>query len=148
MEKKKTTISPQEILNARFHWIGNTYTKPAKSESDISINKVKWTGAKNDDGKQKAYSFIFRNKVWEKIGENVQIAIDEDKILFRSVDASVAGMRLNGKKDGKGNDCSVNKYGRLKETEDTIELSNFIGDYNLLFNDFFGIYYIQKTKGE
>lgn len=147
MEKKIET--PSDLLDARFHWIGNTYAKPLKSDADVTINKVKWTGAKNPDGKEKAYSFIFRNKVWEKMGNNLMIAIDKNRVMFREATNDIVGMRLNGKSVGdkshKNSDGS--RYGRLKATEETKELDNFIGDYDLKFNDFFGIYYIEK-RGE
>lgn len=125
----------EQMLDEKFKWIGaSCYTRSAE---DVSINKVFW------DSKQKikAYSFIFRNGVQNKLGEYIQIAVYKNRVMIRPV-AEREGMKLQLKANSKTPNC----YSKLRCDENTKELDNFIGDYELKYDPFYEIYYIEKEE--
>ena len=125
--------SKDSILNEQFHWISQT-TKQI-SKSDVSINLVFWD---KQNSKDKAFHIVFRNKA-TAIGDYVQIAVSKNRLLIRPV--STPGLKLWRRKE------NPNRYLKIKETEETEGLREFIGDYELMFDPFYEIYYIERKEG-
>lgn len=123
----------EKLLNEKFNWIGSS--KYTRSNLDVSINKVFW------DTKQKikAYSLIFRNTAPQQIGNNFQIAIYKNRVMIRPVEEG-QGVKLQMKSNSK----TPNGYAKLRCDEDTKELDKFIGDYELKYDTFYELYYIEK----
>lgn len=126
-------INRQEILDSQFHWIGQV-TRTA-SKADVSINRVFWDKQNSAD---MAYHFVLRNKA-ASIGDFVQIAIYKNRVLLRPGDQ---GLRLQSRKD------NPNRYIKVKETKETEALKAFIGNYDIQFDEFYGLYYIEKEVKE
>lgn len=126
----------ERVLDEQFMWIGSA-SKQSRSASDVTISKIFWDTAK----KTKAYSFVFRNNTAERIGEYIKIAIYKNRVLIRP--ASVGdSIHISI----KSNCNTKNSYGKIKCEPNTQELDYFIGDYELKYDPFYEIYYIEKEE--
>lgn len=124
------------IASPNFHWIGGC-TSRNTSDKDISIGYIHWDKKHSE---VMSFSFVFRGeKIKEAIGEWVQIAVYKNRIMFRKAKAGSGYHALV-----KANSPSQNAYFRIKETNETMALKRFIGDYDLKYDDFYELYYIEK----
>lgn len=107
------------------------YRKPAQG-TDVSITVVK--NPKVNYGKRT--TFAFRNNCHKKITKNgyVCIALIGSKMYFREADEK-EGYHIYKR-------CKNAKYEAAYRTAVTIDLSGFIGDYDLLFDKETGYWYI------
>lgn len=121
----------------RFLWIGNESVRRS-SVSDVSINRIKG-GKSKANGNEYRFSFTFRNDCSKKLGDKgdkIEIAIFKNRIMFRQ---SENGMTLSGKSNK-----TSNRYMHFPITSLTEELTSFIGDYELKYDDFYEVYYVEK----
>lgn len=125
----------EEFLVSKFNWIGRQDYSKRISSSDISISRVWWDKPK----KIKGYSFVFRNETSSKLGDHFEFAIDENVIIFRPAKDGIAMTQ-------RESSSASNRYAKVKETEDTVKLLEFIGDYDLKYNQLFGLFYIERSK--
>ena len=115
-----------DFLN--IQWIGKKhFGRPANQEKDVTITLRK-------DG----YAMTFRNGINELIGDYIVMAVRGDKVLFRGASES-EGLKFSG------NSSTKNKYLHMRGT-DFEELNDFLGDYDLQYNEDFNYYYIKKEK--
>lgn len=126
----------KQMQDEKFNWIGKSVTRN-NSRNDISINLIKVGTVKG-----KAYhgfSFVFRNKSWEKFGEFIEIAAYKNRVLFRT---SPNGLRLSNKAGCK----TENHYCKINSCDDKVmaTFKEFIGDYELKYDSFYELYYIEK----
>lgn len=117
----------------KFDWISKNGKNYHVAKSDISINSITYNHTPNA-----GLSFTFRNDVWQLFGESVEFAIYKNRIMFRTA------------KKGSGICFTVasskcpNKYFKLKVDETTkIIRDKFIGDYELKYDSFYELYYIE-----
>ena len=128
----------KQMQDEKFDWFGKQNLKKNFSKNDISLNLIKVGGGK--DGKSYyGFSITFRNKVWQNFGENIEIATYKNRILFRT---SETGLALT-KKIGSKTD---NHYCKINRCDDEMmaTLKGFIGDYELKYDPFYELYYIEK----
>lgn len=129
-------LRKQDIKKAqdeKFNWITKSGKNYHRAQSDISINCITYNG-KPFNG----ISFSFRNEVWQFFGERVEFAIYKNRILFRSA-SNGEGMSFT-----TGSQKCTNKYFKVKIDENTQILKDkFIGDYELKYDSFYELYYIE-----
>lgn len=125
----------RKAQNEKFNWISSCGKNYRKSKSDVSINCIK-----SGDSKYGAVSFTFRNDVWQFFGERVEFAIYKNRILFRNA-APGEGLAFSS-----GSIKCPNKYIKIRIT-DNIQIikDKFIGDYELKYDSFYELYYIEAN---
>ena len=115
-----------------FNWIGKSaHGRNPKGSKDVYISLCK-RGPQNGD--KRNISFTFRNNIDEIFEEHVMIAPHKNRIYFKN-DA-------NGYKISKATKSPTLKIGIHIDL-----LKDFIGEYDLLFDEYWELYYIEK-KGE
>lgn len=124
----------EKMLNEKFNWFGGNMNKKKNSNCDVSISRVIWDSAK----KRYAYGFTFRNNIHDKLGNQIQIAVYKNRVLFRPCGPDDMKISLNP------NNKTKHFYCKLKEDDMTKVLLDFIGDYDLKYDEFYEIYYIEK----
>lgn len=131
----------------KFLWLSKVSisNKPAKRsnfKSDISLNS--WRASKrheNPEDDKYRYGFTIRNEAIKALGTNVDIAIFRNRVLFRVCKES-EGYRLYRPKNAK---CP-NMYFTVSKNSVSAELEDFIGDYELKYDPFYELYYIEKEE--
>lgn len=111
----------------RFDWHGMTGKSKKKTASDVSINLHKG----------EHIGITFRNGADKKIGERLEVAVYKNRVLFRDSPNGVIMQNKSGK-------IGKNVYARINDI--TEELRPFIGDYELKYDDFYELYYVEKGE--
>lgn len=124
----------KKAQNEKFDWIECSGRGGRRSaQSDISVNCITYNKVA-----RAGISFTFRNDVWQFFGERVEIAIYKNRILFRTATNST-GMQLCS-----GSAKTPNKYFKMKVDKTTQVIKDkFIGDYELKYDSFYELYYIE-----
>lgn len=109
------------------------------SKKDCSINAISiGHGATNNKG----ISFTFRNGKGKFLKGYAQIAICKNRVYFKSVEEG-EGMRI------VDNKTTSNFYGKIcTESKTTVILHDFIGDYDLKYDEYLEFYYIEKDEAK
>lgn len=129
------TRNAKEAQDEKFTWIGANAKNYHRSNDDVSIGVIK-----NGRDPQGAISFTFRNGCWNNFGKRVEIAIYKNRVMFRT---SEKGASLNTRSINN----SVNRYMKLKVDESTEALKDFRGDYELKYDAFYELFYVEKENG-
>lgn len=109
-------------------FVGKSKSTTRSSDSDVIITKVK-----------SGYSITFRNKVWEKIGERIMIAVKGNYMFFKGDDE---GWKISIKKDANPGNISV------VHSNAPAGIENLVGEYKLKFMEPINMYYIHKEEEE
>ena len=108
----------------RFNWKTKSIHTGRGIQYDVSISLVK--GGANSIVLRNGKKNLFEDKA-------ISYAIFKNRVMFRS------------DKDGyaiSGNNKSPNGYVKIHKGDE--ELRDFIGDYDLKYDDFYELYYIEK----
>lgn len=133
MSETSKKLEVKKAQDEKFDWISSG-KKYHRAQSDISINCVK-----ADKSPYGGISFTFRNDVWQFFDGKIEFAIYKNRILFRTATDN-GGLTLFS-----GSNKSNNKYFKIRVTEDTkIIKEQFIGDYELKYDSFYELYYIER----
>lgn len=111
----------------RFDWHGMTGKAKKKTVADVSISLHKGGNM----------GITFRNETDKLIGDRLEVAVYKNRVLFRCTPNGVVMQNKTGKV------VSKNVYARICCMED--ELKPFIGDYELKYDDFYELYYVEKN---
>lgn len=132
----------KQMQDEKFNWLGNNTASKNFSQKDISINLIK-TGSLKSGETTYGFSIIFRNKVWEKFSNRIEVATYKNRVMFRSTN-NERGILLTKKQDNIAN----NRYAKLTNLDDkTMEIwKQFIGDYELKYDSFYELYYIESDS--
>lgn len=124
----------KQLQDDKFEWV-NTRSRLATigNLGDVAISLIKV--GKNDKAHD-GISIVFRNGVEEKVGDNLEIAIYKNRVLFRQTDTPAMAMLKNRDTN--------NRYGRITGGAIVQKLKAFIGDYTLKHDEFYELYYIEK----
>lgn len=130
MEPKIKDNFIQEVRQERLdsiEWVTKKQTA-VKSESDISITKVKNSGSW-------AINVIFRNETWKKFGgEYISLGVYKGRLYF--------------KPDENGYKISFSTVSKCKNrtlsSRKTDLFDSFIGSYDLKYDDLLELFYIEK----
>lgn len=132
----KSVIDVKRAQDEKFNWVRGGGKSYHRAKSDVSINCVK--SAEKQYG---GLSFTFRNDVWQFFGERIEFAVYKNRILFRTAEAGEGLSLFSG-----SSTCS-NKYIKIRVDENTqIIKDKFIGDYELKYDSFYELYYIEKEE--
>ena len=135
----------------RFKWmtkatLGKNY---ARSNQDVTISKVYASKADKEADKKPQISITFRNHSRHAVTETeyVLLAAVKNRIFFKT------GKQNNGFLIGKvstnGDKASGdNGYLRTSYAEYVEQLLPFIGSYDLKYDKFYELYYIEKEETE
>lgn len=120
----KGEMTKQDFINS-LNWQGRTSRRFSKCDVSVTL------------GADKKINITFRNDTWEIISStgHAQVAVCKNRILFREANES-EGYKFTR----SGNTPS--RYIFVNSTAD----SEFIGDYDLQYDDFLELYYIDKEK--
>lgn len=121
-----TKLEAQE----RFNWLGKQRNRN-NCNADISISLHKRANGQKHD----AIGLTFRNGCGEKFGSTIQVAVYKNRVMFRTAEDGICMQRNKAVQ-------SNNIYARFSDVNG--ELKNFIGDYELKYDDFYELYYIEK----
>ena len=132
------------IKNEKFNWLSaqNTPTGRARSQSDITISEV---GPCSKGGRNR-YNITLRNEVPDKLGTYVDLALFKNRIFFRPSSAEANGYKMYNRNhtNGSGKEVKGNPFIQVCKTESTKALSDFVGHYELKYDEFYELYYIEK----
>lgn len=129
----------------RMNWMGRTGVKGSyKSSADISISIVYTSLADKMNGVKPKVAFTFRNKSRHVVSETdyVMIAVVKNRVFFKGSTANegfLIGHQANTQDNG---------YLRISQADFVSRLSPFIGDYELKYDKFYELYYIEKGETE
>ena len=128
------TENVKRAQDEKFNWISRGKTKNYhRAASDISINCITYNKTP-----LAGLSFSFRNDVWQFFGDFVEIAVYKNRIMFRPTNNG------HGIKLCKGSTKTPNRYFKVKVDENTQVIKDkFIGDYELKYDAFYELYYIE-----
>ena len=112
-----------------FDWITRKSKTGQKSSFDVSITI-------QSSNKRESVAFIFHNGIYEKITDcyRIDVAPKKKRIYFRSNNET--GYKLTV----RDNTATM----RFGSKNDVKVLRDYIGDYNLLFDEYWEMYFIQK----
>jgi len=131
----------KQMQDEKFTWLGSTQPQKNFSSKDVSINLINLGSRTKSADATYGFSIIFRNNVWEKFGQRVELAPFKNRIMFRTSDR---GIYMSKKSDNK----SANRYAKYAPMNE-IEmktLKDFIGDYELKYDSFYELYYIENEN--
>lgn len=142
MREKVKAVLPgkaykNEILG-RLEWITKERSTGKKvSSCDISVALTKRRGT----GDFTHVNFTFRNGIEsiicsDKESEYIQFCVHKNRIFFRQAESTV-GYKLYY----ASAKCAKNKYTKIPVFEGA---DGFVGDYELKYDDFLELYYIDK----
>ena len=131
-------MTKKDVQDEKFSWLGREQLSKQLSEKDVVINRVK--GAKKNEPYR--YSIIFKNKAykWLEDAERIQFAIYKNRIMWRK---SEEGFSLQKKTRSRNTES---RYLSVPYSSESKDLNGFIGDYELEYDDFYELYYIEKPK--
>ena len=124
-----------KVKNERLNWMGKNHKTKRKSVSDVSISEGNVTARG-----YVRYTVTFRNSIHELFGNYVDFAAYKDRLFIAPPLETGCGYKLHTGDKNKNPFCQITK------SEDTCALSEFIGDFEVEYDDFLDLYYI--TKGE
>ena len=129
----------------RMNWMGRAGVKGNnKSSADISISIVYTTMADKMNGVKPKVAFTFRNKSRHAVSETdyVMIAVVKNRVFFKTSDQN------NGFLIGNQSNTKQHGYLRITQAEYVSRLAPFVGDYELKYDKFYELYYIEKGETE
>ena len=129
----------------RMNWMGRTGVKGGvKSTADISISIVYTTMEDKMNGVRPKVAFTFRNKSRYAVSKtnHVMIAVVKNRVFFKTSDEN------NGFLIGSQSNTKEHGYLRISHTDYVSRLLPFIGDYELKYDKFYELYYIEKGETE
>ena len=128
-------------MDSNLTWLSATNTTSVRhySTKDVTISRC---APKSSTSKNKSirYNFTMRNKTSLVLGEWVDIAIYKNRIFFKPSTQQAGGLKMyshNGK-------SKTNPFLQVTEKDNTKILSEFIGDYDMRYDDFYELYYIER----
>jgi len=131
-------------IDSKFDWFSVTnqkkYGNRHHSNQDVTINRCspRTPDAKNQ---QIRYNFTMRNKTSLVLGEWIDIAIYKNRVFFRPSTQKDGGYKMYCHNNSKS---KTNPFLQIPETETTKGLIDFVGDYDMHYDDFYELYYIEK----
>ena len=118
------------FFNLDFKGKGHNSWKSNGAVYDVSISKIK-----------QGFSLTFRNKCWEKLLPGVMIAVQNNRVFFKS-DKSGWALSIGSHKDSQPA-AKTTRY--VKINNDVFDNFNeFIRDYDLKYFEPLNLYYIEK----
>lgn len=134
----------------RLNWMGRTTKNYPRSNADVTINDVYPTKDDKKNGTKARISFTFRNGARRAISENdyVLLAVIKNRIFFKTGSMN-DGFLISSASTNSGI-VKDNGYMRVTEKECIEMLKPFIGSYDLKYDQFYELYYIERevTKNE
>mgnify|MGYP003297646411 CR=1 FL=1 len=117
-----------------LNWIGRTCNHGAKADVSVTIA--------NQSESRRCVNVTFRNSVNELVTQTdyMVVAPFKNRLFFKSA-TDVNGLLLCK------NANSPNRYIRINRESDVESLTKFAGNYDLKYDEFYELYYIEK-KGE
>ena len=131
-------------IETKFDWFSASndkrYGNRHLSYQDITINRCT---PKTPEAKNKGirYNLTCRNKVPEILGEWVDIAIYKNRVFFRPSTQQDGGYKMYS----HNSTTKTNPFLQILETENTKGLMEFVGDYDLKYDELYELYYIEKA---
>ena len=140
-----------EEVDKKFVWLSKVQNNKRISNrsnlaADVSI--MRWSTARKllDGTKAYRYGFTIRNDAIKVLGDYVDIAIYKNRVLIKPCTEN-EGYKLSMSSKHKDTKCP-NKYFSIAKTEYSQELEDFIGDYELQYDKFYEVYYVEKVNGD
>lgn len=124
----------KEEFLAKMDWVEKTRRRHI-TNADVTVSvQVKKAGATKDS--HKVICFTFRNEVIEKLTTTnyIQVCVHKNRLFIREAD-KVSGYKITQPA------TSINKYCKMPVLD---VFSEFAGDFELKYDDFLELYYIEK----
>lgn len=125
--------SVKEFQDEKFSWVKRS-SKVKCSIKDVSIRRL-------SDKDRAYYTFTFRNGVMEKLGDYIEMSAYKNRLLFRTA-TSETGFKVTCKQ-GATDSTKLNHYCKLYDREETKKFAKFVGDFDLKYDSFYELYYIE-----
>lgn len=116
-------------------WVGRSISAPCKG-ADVSITVA------NNNPQRRCINFIFRNDTEKLISETGYIvaAPYKNRVFFKEA-TSATGITLTKNKNSSGS-----TYARISSEPDVPKFLDYAGNYQLKYDDFYELYYIEKES--
>ena len=123
------------VLN-NLVWIGRKVSNHGKHGSDIHIT------TNLTDGKRDYVNFTFKNDSWKKFAEGseyFEVSFYKNRLFLRKSDAKNGLLILTNK------NCKTEiRYAKIQCRETPRLFVGLDGDYELMHDDFYDLYYIER----
>ena len=133
----------------RFNWFGKEVRKGyTRNDRDVTVNIVYKTKADKAENKNPYITLTFRNGVRHLFADNeyALIAVVKNRIFFKESDSEhglLVRQQKTQKEDTKAYD---NGYMRIGDRDAVEALKPFFGSYDLKWDKFYELYYIEKEE--
>lgn len=124
----------------KLTWIG-THGRGGKKVCDVSVS----TGLISNAVSRPYVSFIFRNGSWKFFTDTdfMLVARFKNRIFFKTGDKS-DGILLSKNK----NTTAETRYARVQRANVNEQFAIYDGDYELKYDEFYELYYIEREDKE
>lgn len=133
-----------QMVSEKFEWmsVNNARSKEvSRSTSDVSIRECE----PNKAHTKTRYNITFRNHSAEVLGNYVDLAIYKNRIFFRPSSAEDRGYKIYKHDPNTSKSKPYNPFTQVNKTEYTEGLSEFIGNYEMKFDEFYELYYVERA---
>ena len=131
--------SVKEFQDEKFMWIQRVKGGAVISIKDVSIKRT-------TDKNRPYYSFTLRNGTAEKLGDYIELSVYKNRLLLRKA-AAETGFKVSCKQ-GSTDATKLNHYFKIYEREETKKFSKFVGDFDLKYDSFYELYYIEVVDND
>lgn len=136
-----------KMVTEKFVWLSTTNNSSNRhyTSKDITITECK----PKSDSKNRVvrYNITLRNKVPMVLGEYIDIAVYKNRIFLKPSTQKDGGYKVYAhfSSDKDGNKRRANPFLQLSQNDATKILSEFVGDYDLQWDEFLELYYIERA---
>lgn len=132
--------------SAKFVWFSKTAKRNnghcCLKNCDISISR--WNKSPKETPAEKKvyrYGITVRNEAIKALGDYVDVSVYKNRVFFKPCAEGEGYKTSVSSKSG----CP-NRYFSIGRTAYTYELEDFIGDYELKYDRFYELYYVEKDE--
>lgn len=146
MKSQINKMLGSEMITEKFVWLStaNNSSNRHYTNKDITITECK----PKSDSKNRVvrYNITLRNKVPMVLGEYVDLAVYKNRIFLKASTQKDGGYKVYGhfNTDKDGIKKRTNPFLQVSQNDTTKILSEFVGDYDLQWDEFLELYYIER----
>lgn len=132
-----------------FNWYGKEIRKGySRNDRDVTVNIVYKTKADKAENKNPSITLTFRNGVRHLFADNeyALIAVVKNRIFFKESDAEHGLLVRQQKTQSKDTKAYDNGYLRIGDRDAVEALKPFFGSYDLKWDKFYELYFIEKEE--
>jgi len=122
-----------QVMAEKLKWL-STGTRASRSKADVSIKVY----ARNNNNKSDRYGLIIRNGLSELFGQYIDLAPYKTRLYIKPSSHDAGGYKLVSSQK------VTNPFAYVTKNSATEVIDEFLGDFDLKYDDFFDLYYIER----